>query len=390
MNVRTTPYRVLILSPSFEDKGGVASFCRLLMKNVPPEITVDHLEIGNRPENRSPVRRLSFFVGDALRLGRRLGKKEYDLVHINPSLEILSLFRDSFYIFLISRIHKTRSLVVFHGWNQGIAGRIAACPNLSSIFRSLYGKAGRVLALCTLYKDQLERMGLVPKQVEVITTMYEADEAYYGNTKKDPGAPIQILFMARLWRSKGVYIAADVARLLVESGVRNFRLVIAGDGPELEGVRRYREEIGLTEFVLIPGYLKDDEKRAVLERSDIFLYPSHYGEGCPVVILEAMGAGLSIVSTPVAAIPEIVESGRNGFLVESRKAEDFYPFVKRLMDNPALLGRIRAANKAKALENYEARVVTRKIESIYASIIQDLPAKGGKGASRGTEEGTRE
>jgi len=160
-----------------------------------------------------------------------------------------------------------------------------------------------------------------------------------------------------------------VARLLVESGVRNFRLVIAGDGPELEGVRMYREEIGLTEFVLIPGYLKDDEKRAVLERSDIFLYPTHYGEGCPVGLLEAMGAGLAIVSTRVAAIPEIVKGGQNGFLVDSLKAEDFYPSVKRLMDDPALLGRIRAANKAKALENYEARVVTRKIESIYASII---------------------
>jgi glycosyltransferase involved in cell wall biosynthesis len=357
------------------------------MKNVSPEFTVDHLEIGNRPENRNPVRRLSFFVEDALRLGRRLGKNDYDLVHINPSLEILSLLRDSFYIFLISRIHKTRSLVVFHGWNQEIAVWIAACPILRSIFRSLYGKAGRVLALCTLYKDQLERMGLAPKQVEVITTMYEADEACYGNSKKDSGAPIQILFMARLWRSKGVYIAVDVARLLVESGVRNFRLVIAGDGPELEGVRRRREEIGLTEFVLIPGYLKDDEKRAVLERSDIFLYPTYYGEGCPVGLLEAMGAGLAIVSTPVAAIPEVVKGGQNGFLVDSRKAEDFYPSVKRLMDDPALLGRIRAANKAKALENYEARVVTRKIESIYASIIQDLPAKGGKRASQGDRRG---
>ena len=384
------PFRILMLSPSFEDKGGVASFCRLLIKNVSTEFTVDHLEIGNRPENRNPVRRLSFFVGDALRLGRRLGKNDYDLVHINPSLEILSLLRDSFYVFLISRIHKTRSLVVFHGWNQGIAGRIAACPILRSIFGSLYEKAGRVLALCTLYKDQLERMGLAPKQVEVITTMYEADEVCYGNSKKDPGAPIQILFMARLWRSKGVYIAVDVARLLVESGMRNFRFVIAGDGPELEGVRRRREEIGLTEFVLIPGYLKDDEKRAVLERSDIFLYPTHYGEGCPVGLLEAMGAGLTIVSTPVAAIPEIVKGGQNGFLVDSRKAEDFYLFVKRLMDDPALLGRIRAANKAKALENYEARVVTRKIESIYASIIQDLPAWEGRGLLRRTKEGTLE
>jgi hypothetical protein len=57
------------------------------------------------------------------------------------------------------------------------------------------------------------------------------------------------------------------------------------------------------------------------------------------------------------------------------------------MDDPALLGRIRAANKAKALENYEARVVTRKIESIYASIILDLPAEGGKRAFQADRRG---
>ena len=91
--------RVLLLSPSFEDRGGVASFCRILMKHASPEFEIDHLEIGNRPGNRNPVRRLSFLLGDAARLRRSLKSNSYDLVHINPSMEILSLLRDSFYLF---------------------------------------------------------------------------------------------------------------------------------------------------------------------------------------------------------------------------------------------------------------------------------------------------
>ena len=369
--------RVLLLSPSFEDRGGVASFCRILMKHASPEFEIDHLEIGNRPGNRNPVRRLSFLLGDAARLRRSLKSNSYDLVHINPSMEILSLLRDSFYLFYVSRIGRARSLVLFHGWNERLAGRLLAVPAFRSGFRAVYAKAGMVLALCRSYKSLLERLGLDPGRVAVATTMFEA-----GGDSATPKAVkpqrVRILFMARLWKSKGVYIALDVARLLVSKGMTNFRLTIAGDGPELEGVRKRRDSLGLKEHVLVPGYLEGDQKREALENSDVFLYPTFYGEGCPVVILEAMGFGLAIVSTPVAAIPEIVENGTNGFLVNSREAEDFVLPVERLMADPDLLEAIRSSNRKKALENYEAAVVTAKFESIYLSVIRDLPDEGRK------------
>lgn len=371
------PSRILMLSPSFEDQGGVADFCRSLMSHLSPSFEIEHFEIGNRPGNRNPVRRLSFFLRDVARLRRRLKSGSYDLVHLNPSLEILSLFRDSFYLFLAHRIHGMQSLIIFHGWNPRIARWLLMRRIPGWGFRRLYSRPGRVLALCSNYRDQLERMGLAPERLGIITTMYRAEENDAGYLKRDPSVPIRFLFMARLWKAKGVYVVVNIARLLVEKGIRDFRLVIAGDGPELEGIQRLRDKAGLGEHVLTPGYLRGDEKRAELKRSDIFLFPS-FGEGCPVVILEAMGAGLAVVSTPVGAIPEIIENGVNGFLVDSCKAEDFIPAIEQLIANPGLLATIQASNSIKARENYEAAIVTAKIEAVYRSVISDRSGEDGQ------------
>lgn len=175
--------------------------------------------------------------------------------------------------------------------------------------------------------------------------------------------------MARLLREKGVYIAAEVARLLRQSGHERFRLILAGAGRELENLKNFIVKNHLTEYVEMPGFISGEEKKKVLLASDIFLFPTHYGEGCPLVILEAMGSGLAIVSTPVGAIPEIVRHNENGFIIDSRNPKDFAIAVEKLIEDRKLLRDMQEANKKKAEENLEARVVTRKVESLYLSIL---------------------
>jgi len=137
--------------------------------------------------------------------------------------------------------------------------------------------------------------------------------------------------MSRLVESKGVYIAAEVARLLVAAGLTHFKLIVAGNGPEYKGVRDYISRYGLEDYIETPGYVTGINKQEILRGSNIFLFPTYYGEGCPIVVLEAMGAGLAVVSTPVAGIPDIVEHGKNGFLIDSRNPQDFYKAVKTLI-----------------------------------------------------------
>jgi len=363
-------YKILLLSPSFEDIGGVTSFCRLLIKNLKSNFEVDHLQIGNKPGNKSLIKRLLFFLKNALRLRKKLVENGYNIIHLNPSLEIFSLLRDSFYLAIISKFYHNRSLVLFHGWNESLAERIIKNLLYNNLFRRIYKKAKFILVLCNQFKEQLIKMGIAPERIKVITTMYQGSRNIYQFHKNKLNNKINILFMSRLVKSKGVYIATEVAKLLFESRYKNFKLIIAGNGPEYAGLMDYINRTKLENFIDALGFIKGKRKQEILENSDIFLFPSS-SEGCPIVILEAMGAGLAVVTPPVGAIPDIVKHNENGLIVDSKDPKDFYEAIKRLIEDRKLLNRIQRSNRKKAEENYEAKIVTRKMESIYISVIND-------------------
>ena len=362
-------YKILIMFPSLEDKGGVVSFCRLLMENLASPFHVEHLMIGNRPGNQNLMKRLSFIFHDSLSLKRMLVREKNDIIHLNPSLKILSLLRDSFYLSVIKRFHPGKTVVMFHGWNEFLAEKIIRNHFYRKFFKGIYENVDLILVLCKQFREQLIKMGIRPGSVRIITTMYKGTQVQTENHKKKANNVNRILFMARLVKSKGVYIAADVGRLLVENGYKNIKLTFAGDGPELGGLREYITQHGLDEYIDTPGYLTGEIKWKTLEENDIFLYPSYYGEGCPIVILEAMGSGLAVISSSLAAIPEIVKNNENGFIIGSRDPKEFFVQVKKLIENRELLKKMQNLNKKKAEELYDAKVVTKKIEALYLATI---------------------
>ena len=89
------------------------------------------------------------------------------------------------------------------------------------------------------------------------------------------------------------------------------------------------------------------------------------------MLLEAMGAGMAVVSTPMGAIPDIVEQNKNGYLVESQNPHDFFDKIRSLLDDRELMQKFQIRNQEEARSKYRAGAVTRKIESFYHEMIED-------------------
>jgi glycosyltransferase involved in cell wall biosynthesis len=136
----------------------------------------------------------------------------------------------------------------------------------------------------------------------------------------------------------------------------------------LANLKSYISNHGLEGYIDVPGFISGETKKEILAKSDIFLFPSYCQEGCPVVILEAMVAGLAIVSTPAGAIPDIVKQNENGFIIDSRDPREFYEAIIKLIEDENLLRKIQKNNIEKAEENYETKIATRRIEALYLSI----------------------
>jgi len=165
-----------------------------------------------------------------------------------------------------------------------------------------------------------------------------------------------VLMMGRLGERKGTYdLLAAIPQVLARCP--HTRFVLAGDG-DLERCRALVAAQPWRDRVVIPGWTSGDARLRLYREADLFVLPS-YNEGLPMGILEAMSFGLPVVSTPVGGIPELVEHGRSGLLVQPgdvpalgdaicdllsdvNRLAAFGQHAKNIVDNRFELGRIAA------------------------------------------------
>ena len=142
---------------------------------------------------------------------------------------------------------------------------------------------------------------------------------------KEPGEMLEILSVARLTEKKGLHVAIEACHQLKEQGVA-FRYRILGIGPWERRLRTLIEQYQLDDVIEMPGFMPSHQVKEMLEQADVFLLPSITGtdgdmEGIPVALMEAMAVGIPVISTVHSGIPELVESGKSGWLVPENDAQ---------------------------------------------------------------------
>jgi glycosyltransferase involved in cell wall biosynthesis len=132
---------------------------------------------------------------------------------------------------------------------------------------------------------------------------------------------------------KGVNEFYEAMRLLSRSLPRLCAIWI-GAGEGLSGLRRRAREDGLSERLLLPGYVpRREDVMRYMAAADVLAFPSH-DEGLPNVVVEAMACGLPVVASAVGGIPEIVADGVTGRLVPARDAPALAGAVRGVLEAP--------------------------------------------------------
>lgn len=358
--------RVLMLSPYPDQSGGVADYVGMLKANLPPDIQVESFYIGRRklaPAWRflSPLLPLL----DALRLLLCLLTRRYDVAHLNPSFN-KALLRDSLFMLVLRVFGVSRVMVFMHGWNDAWAARVLSGRVSRALFRWVWGGAGRILLLASRFKQALVDAGLDGGRIEVVSTMFDASQ-FAGVESRRGGQTIQVLFLSRFVREKGGYeLLQGFAQ--VAAAYPDVQLICAGDGPEAAGMRAWVEQHGLGGRVRFPGFVRGREKAQFLADADIFAFPTYYGEGCPVSLLEAMAAGCAVITGDAGGIPDIFEDGVNGVMLSQPTGDKVGAALRDLLSDPARCRAIGAHNREVAGARYEAGRVSADVAAVYAAL----------------------
>ncbi len=182
---------------------------------------------------------------------------------------------------------------------------------------------------------------------------------------------------ARLTWEKGIDILLTALSQAVKAEPQ-LRLVIMGDGPLEADLRQMTKTLGLDDHVRFLGYL--DNARSLFPAFDAFVLPSRT-EGWPLSIMEAMAAGLPVVATRVGGIPELVQDGKNGILVEPGEVDRLHEALVTLVRDPVRARDWGQKAATHARERFHAQAMVSQVEAVYRGIIgspgaNDLAVKG--------------
>ncbi len=356
--------KILLLVPDLKLPGGVAGYYNTLKLDTTSNISYFFV---NTFESQSLLRTLFRLLSNYCRFAYKIIVGQYKIIHINPSLTYKSFYRDSLFIF-ISRILNRRTLVFFRGWLEDFENKIKESKIKKIIFKYSYAKADKFIVLSGLFKNKLIELGVSPEKEFFIETTV-ADTSYLNEFSLEKkilsySDEIHFLFLSRIVKTKGIYIAIDAYRnFLQKFPGRASTLTIAGDGPELQAVKRYVTELKIPN-INFTGFVSGDKKKKILLESHILLFPS-YTEGLPNAILEGMLYGMPVISRDTGGIPDIIHQNINGFLTKSLQPEVFTDFLSILCTDNILYKKMATINHQIAVKNFTREIVRERILKIY-------------------------
>jgi glycosyltransferase involved in cell wall biosynthesis len=236
-------------------------------------------------------------------------------------------------------------IITCHGDEINPKGRPRGRYHIDRTLAASFNRAHGVVAISEYGRRMLEQMGVRPEKVHLVPNGIElerfrrtVDFDLRGRFRIDRDAPI-VLSVGRDNWAKAFDRGIEAIALLLESNPA-VHYVLLGRGNE-----RWiplLKELGIEESVTI-STLHGDDLVGAYQQADLFFSPSVY-EGCPLVVLEAMAAGLPLVVTDVSGSQDMVETGINGTVVEPGRADHMAEALARLLRDASLRQQYGRAN----------------------------------------------
>ena len=218
------------------------------------------------------------------------------------------------------------------------------------------------------------KIGLVPNTVEADfgSCITGEDTAELRKKLKIPEEHIVVLAMGRMVHVKGFnYLLEAFQRVAGE--IPGVTLVLAGDGILFDDMRKLAERLGIGGRVIMPGAVMRESVPVYFKMADIFVIPSVRHEsgavdGLPVVVPEAMAAGLPVVGSDLSGIPVLVKSGKNGILVKERDVDGLAEAILKLISDPETRKAFGERSRRVIQESVNYGSVAEYFSSLYEEI----------------------
>lgn len=364
---------ILIVGPIPPPYHGVSMATDLILNSeLRYKFKLVHLDISDRRSllniGRLDFKNILLAIVHILRLSLLLITRHPKIVYIPICQTISGYLRDLSFM-ILSKLFGARIIIHLHG---GYFREL--CEKSNFIFKFIIKLSLKFISKAIVLGDCLKYIfeGFVPasKIVVVRNGINDHYKEYFSRNNPGLNKPIKIIYLSSLSKEKG-YLDVIQAIPEVIKKYKNVKFIFAGEYWKKEDeifAKNYISNNKLSSFIDHIGVVAGKEKFDLLLSSDIFVFPS-YNEGQPFAIIEAMSAGLPIITTDTGAIKEMVIDGENGFIVEKQNPAQIAQKIIYLIENPDERMRMGQKSRERFLKYYTKDQFINGLAKVFEEVL---------------------
>jgi glycogen(starch) synthase len=336
---------------------------RVLRAGAPPLIALDFI---------SDIHQLNFGLLQRLLTD---GQTDYDLVHAHDWLVAFAArtLRHGKGLPLVATIHATEA-----GRNQGIHTPLQ--HYIDSIEWLLTYDAWRVICCTRAMRTEVEgALRVPPDKVRVIPNGIDPPRLTHSDSpralalfRRQWAAPDEriVLFVGRLVREKGVETLLDAVPAVVAAHPRA-KFVVAGEGDMRAELIARAADRGMGAKVVFPGFVSEADLPRLYAVAEVAVFPSLY-EPFGIVALEAMAAGVPVVTSDAGGFAEVVRHLETGVHTRAGDAGSVAWGIGLLLSDALLRAQLRAAGRQEVRERFSWEQIAQQTCAVYAEALSGL------------------
>lgn len=241
-------------------------------------------------------------------------------------------------------------------------------------------KADLVITITESLKHELIQRGIESEKIHVIPNGVDTDifkpVLVNRELKSDLGIALNdvvIGYVGSIVDYEGLDLLVDSIQYLVESGMSGFKVLIVGDGVELQSLKEKVSVANLNNYFVFTGRVPHEEVPSYYSVIDICPFPRRGLPVCelvsPLKPFEAMAMGKVVIGSSVKAIAEFIDEGVNGFVHQKDSVEDLAAKLMLAIKDEGFREKIKTSSRAWAVDNRDWKVLSEKVYGIYESSL---------------------
>lgn len=362
--------KVLHINAGLENGGGLTHIINLLKEAENEKENFELLTLAEGPvakaarvagiKTRVLGAKSRYDLGSLKKLTQFINDGHYDIVHTHGA-------RANMFLAMIHKKIRATWCITVHSdpyldfEGRGILGQIFTRLNISAL-----KKADCVFAVTKRFaKLLLEKVGLKKEKVHVIYNgiFFHKDSQI---PAKYEHPYFNVINVARTEKVKGQELLLKAVKAAND---QHIRLHIAGDGSQLESLKKLAEDLKIAPQVTFHGFLNHDELTNLYRRTDLAILTS-YSESFPLVLLEATDNLVPILSTDVGDIQMMIPDSKHGFVAKVGSVSSITEQLRKAVNlNPEKLQEMAITEKRYTESHFSMKNQLQSIESVYEKLL---------------------